>query len=716
MDDSGPYGQAWETYRRAGWLGVLPLPPRRKKTPPDGYTGWAGIDPSRADIQTWLDDPRLGPAANIALHLPDGVYGLDVDNYGAKTGGAALAALVERLGPLPTTWVVSSRDDGVSGIRLYRATLPPGRVWIDEPGGHQAGIESIHRGHRYAVVWPSIHPGTGRVYTWRQEGQEYGIVPDPTALPELPDAWIEALSRPGEVRQGTQAGHDETVATVTGWREDELCERVRRAAEGALGGLSAATAGATLHPVANSDLFSLACLGHEGHAGVRGVLARHHAAFVLAAQQPAHGRLEREADGEWWRMVRGAVGKLAGPRVERCDCDLWSGAGVTFTPEDLGVVYGPTPPASALAMTMLDAARARLLTPSQVRAMRRPPSLVRGVLRMDTLAWVIASPGSFKSFVALDLAARVAAGLDWAGRPVRTPGAVLYVAAEGASGMSTRIEAWEKTNGPMSEAVQVMPVAVQAGNPDAWGVLIALVADLRPVLVIVDTQARVATGIKENDNTAMGELITRFDELRRAAGSCVLVVHHTGRVGAHARGGSAIDGAQDTELRIERTGGPKALSAEITIDKQKDGPDTDRIKVEVSMVDLGLDEYGDPVTSLVATCLPADPFAPDIEYVELPEDQGRILAILRDQFNELGANKAELMAAWIAKTPTGGAKIGSVKRRFNRALDKLAATDKLAKIHGTQRFIPADRVQEIEDHHLSMDMSMDNIGERRVQR
>jgi len=233
-------------------------------------------------------------------------------------------------------------------------------------------------------------------------------------------------------------------------------------------------------------------------------------------------------------------------------------------------------------------------------------------------------------------------------------------------------------------------VAVQAANPDAWGVLVALVAEIRPVLVIVDTQARISTGIKENDNTAMGELITRLDELRRAAGSCVLVVHHTGRVGSHARGGSAIDGAQDTELRIERTGGPKALSAEIMIDKQKDGPDTDRIEVEMSTVDLGYDEYGDPVTSLVATCRPADPFPTSVEYQDLPDDQARILTVLRDQFHELGATEAALREAWTALTPTGGAKPDSVRRRFRRALNALAKADRLAKIHGTQKYIAAD--------------------------
>jgi len=42
---------------------------------------------------------------------------------------------------------------------------------------------------------------------------------------------------------------------------------------------------------------------------------------------------------------------------------------------------------------------------------------------------------------------------------------------------------------------------------------------------------------------------------------CVLTVHHIGRSGSNARGASAIDGAQDTELKLERVGGPRSMRA-----------------------------------------------------------------------------------------------------------------------------------------------------------
>lgn len=350
---TGPYAASAWAYRRAGWAGVLPLPPGAKWPPPGGYTGWAGIEPSGADIQAWADGPQ--GAGNVALRMPAGVYGLDVDDYGSKSGGTALGELVERLGPLPATWVASSREESTSGIRLFRADLPVGRRWRDEPAGHSAGIEAIHLGHRYAVAWPSLHPDTGRKYRWRRPD---GLlvddeVPRPRDLPHLPAVWIEALTEPGEVRVGAVAGHAETIETVTAWRDGEPCPRVADAHARALHGLAAAADGAALHPVSLAGVHELTNLGHEGHAGVRRALAEHYAAHVEARR--ARGETAAVAEGEWWRAVRGAIGKLPGGALERCDCDLWSGEGLLFDPSDLFDSPAPVEGGEAPAATDVEA-------------------------------------------------------------------------------------------------------------------------------------------------------------------------------------------------------------------------------------------------------------------------------------------------------------------------------------------------------------------------
>ena len=76
MSDN-PYGRAADLYYGKGWRGILPLPHRRKKLPPTGFTGSAGTDPAYPDIAAWADGTE-GPK-NICLRLPENVIGIDVD-------------------------------------------------------------------------------------------------------------------------------------------------------------------------------------------------------------------------------------------------------------------------------------------------------------------------------------------------------------------------------------------------------------------------------------------------------------------------------------------------------------------------------------------------------------------------------------------------------------------------------------------------------------
>ena len=70
-----PHGYAaaaWD-YRHQGWQRPIPIRPPDddhdgKNPPPSGYTGHAGLTPSGADIQAWIEDR---PADNIAIVMAD---------------------------------------------------------------------------------------------------------------------------------------------------------------------------------------------------------------------------------------------------------------------------------------------------------------------------------------------------------------------------------------------------------------------------------------------------------------------------------------------------------------------------------------------------------------------------------------------------------------------------------------------------------------------
>ena len=151
-------------------------------------------------VRRWI---RSDPAGNIALRLPDGVIGIDLDLYPDPTKDhpaverlAAWDALVSSLGPLPESPRATSRNDGISGIRLYRVPagwkaagiLPVAPVCVGHPllDGREARPgdlvspgEVIQHHHRYLVAPPSVHP-SGRRYRWHD-----GNLPAVSTLPLL---------------------------------------------------------------------------------------------------------------------------------------------------------------------------------------------------------------------------------------------------------------------------------------------------------------------------------------------------------------------------------------------------------------------------------------------------------------------------------------------------------------------------------------------------
>lgn len=272
-------------------------------------------------------------------------------------------------------------------------------------------------------------------------------------------------------------------------------------------------------------------------------------------------------------------------------------------------------------LSVYERLRRRLVTADDLAEQEPPAPLVHGLLNLDTESWLIGEPGSFKSFVALDLAGHVASGQEWQGHRVEQAG-VLYLAAEGAAGMVLRTRAYRKEHGGMP-GVTVLPYPVQVKSNDGqWDALVRIAREDRPGLIVVDTQARVSVGMKENDATEMGEVIAAIGRLRRATGACVLVVHHTGRDGLNARGSSAIDGAQDTELKLTRAKPRSSMLVKLGQDKQKDMSEgsEDGITLQLKVVELGTDpRNGKPLSSLVVRRELA-PFAGEQGFTELDVD------------------------------------------------------------------------------------------------
>jgi hypothetical protein len=275
-------------------------------------------------------------------------------------------------------------------------------------------------------------------------------------------------------------------------------------------------------------------------------------------------------------------------------------------------VPGEVPIEDAVAATPVDgdavsALLAEMVTADELAARKPPRYMIEDILQFDSESWVIGEPGSRKSFVVLDMAAHVATGRPWQGHRVNQA-LVVFIVAEGAGGSSLRIKAWQKRYGDMGGNIRFLPRPVQAARAEAWAVLVQACARLSRVaseagqglLVVLDTQARVTVGLKENDATDMGIFIDAVRAIREASGACVLTVHHTGRKGGDARGSSAIDGAQTTELKVVKdVGSAGGLYGRLITEKQKDITEAEPVLLKFDVVDLGSDADGRPLDSLV---------------------------------------------------------------------------------------------------------------------
>jgi hypothetical protein len=233
--------------------------------------------------------------------------------------------------------------------------------------------------------------------------------------------------------------------------------------------------------------------------------------------------------------------------------------------------------------------------------------IITDLLFKDTLTRVYGASGTFKSFMTLDFAGCVGTGTPWHGQQT-TQGEVLYLVAEGMRGIRKRVRAWEQHYGRAMVGVRFLPRPIQALSPE-WELLVELCRRRQPALVVIDTQARVTVGIEENSNTEMGRVVDRMEQLRGASGACVLLVHHSGHDSDRGRGATAVKGALQTELGVERKGkGLCDTTITLKTGKQKDDEELGDVVFALHQVALNGEFKEDghtPVTSIVL--VPLDP-------------------------------------------------------------------------------------------------------------
>lgn len=236
--------------------------------------------------------------------------------------------------------------------------------------------------------------------------------------------------------------------------------------------------------------------------------------------------------------------------------------------------------ASALPMAV-DKPRIRLLDVDDLEAMAPPQWLIDGILTVNGLSMMWGRSGAMKSFVALDMALCIATGHPWQGHSVRQ-GRVVYIAAEGASGLSRRIVGWRKTKGKdlPKPAFQLVPHGLTMAGDDLVALINALGTE--PLsMVVVDTVSRTIGGGDLNKPNEVNAYVQALDRLREATGANVCVVHHGGKDDdRNELGNEGLRNASDTVIHIKRTNDTINVINEAPKGKQKDFEEFQTIRLK----------------------------------------------------------------------------------------------------------------------------------------
>jgi len=233
-----------------------------------------------------------------------------------------------------------------------------------------------------------------------------------------------------------------------------------------------------------------------------------------------------------------------------------------------------------------------------------PDELIENLMTIGSSTVIYGDSNSGKTFFALSLAASVATGRNFFGRQT-DKGGVVYLATEAPSSVMTRIQAMKKYMEINLENLAVVPVPVNfySNDGDAADVveLVKAVSKARnmPVhLIIGDTLARMSAGANENSGEDMAPVMARFDQVAKATGAAITIIHHNGKnAAAGARGWSGIRAHIDTEIEVTVENDTRMA----TVTKQRELPGKgESLYFKLEIVEMGVSKFGGKATTCVA--------------------------------------------------------------------------------------------------------------------
>ena len=237
--------------------------------------------------------------------------------------------------------------------------------------------------------------------------------------------------------------------------------------------------------------------------------------------------------------------------------------------------------------------------------------VVKGLIGRARLVTVVGAPGAGKSALIGSIICAVVTGRPWNGHRARKGGA-LWLQLEGQAGGELRLAALRAHGDLPADAplyIVTVPVSLltDARRIAATALAVATDSGVQILLVVVDTLSRALSGSNENEGEVMTAAVGACDLIRDETGAAMVLVHHFGKNADNgARGHSSLNGAHDVQIDVIRNGDDRRA----IVKKNRDGEEGREYPFKLEVVDLGVDDEGDRITSIVAVPTEGGQLAP----------------------------------------------------------------------------------------------------------
>lgn len=507
-------------YAQRGWP-IFPV--RADKTPFTKH----GVQDATTDPKKIEEMWARWPHANIALNVGEaGMMVLDLDP------GHKIEELKANVGPIPDTALAARTPRG--GRHLYFA-LANGEI-VAASASKLAPHVDVRSFHSYVLLPPSQTKDGS--YTWSGEGKPAFRTDDLLRLANAGrerhkdhDLWIIESDLPDNIQRAIQWLSKEAKVAIEGQGGDQCC-------------------------------------------------------YNTAAMCKSYGiseALARELMWEHWNPR--CIPPWSADETDHFDQKIENGYSYnTSPPGNVTPAYKAARSAALFKAVQREEleegnqwtrGRFRLVDRDGMEGIKAPLWLFEDFLPMGAYAMIYGAQSTYKTFIALDIALTIAAGIAqhqvWPGLHDLASGPVAFVAGEGRSQMLKRVRAWEKLHyGGMrvKDFKLIDPVPNITEDPELF---LALLEDGSRVysLVVIDTVGRAMQGVNENAQEYASAFTRLVEYIQTATGATVLALHHTGKDDSRGARGSSVFGADvDTLIHIKPSTHPLVVMLDMV--KQKD--------------------------------------------------------------------------------------------------------------------------------------------------